>query len=562
MKKIRTLLGLMILLIVTMSLIAGSAAAQQQVGDNLLVNSGFEGGHHNQNGISEITVPNGWRMHWVDGTTFPGAYNDLPAHRPETVVWNSTGGVPVGEELLWRDGIYTLKIFKPWAPVYAAMSQEVTGLQVGRRYRLIAPVFADIVKAYEGGQKVGPDIADAGQVRLGAGLVGAAWRDETAIAYSGWWTGASVPGFYFNYQTYIYDFTAVDTNMSVWVEVRSTYPYPNNGFFMDTLGLYALDAVDNSVAPVTTVDPNAPTPTPFPTPTPRPDGAIIHVVQPNDSFWTIAIQYASALDTTPENALDIIRDINNNPAFIAVGQELIIAQPQSQLQPLATPEEEPTAVEESVEPTAEAETAVTEGDASLSVTTTEEEPQPFPTAESSEAAPAGGSETEVTTGTVCVGAFEDTSGDGSFDNGSEALLSGAALTLSRGGSTVSTYVSDGATERHCFENLEPDTYQIQFFPPADYRATTQDNGWIAVAAGSTMPVAFGAQFNPAPAQEVASVDTAVQPVDTSANTSTDTAAPVEDGGNFLTDNIGTVIIGIAVFLVILALIGVVLLRRG
>jgi hypothetical protein len=51
-------------------------------------------------------------------------------------------------------------------------------------------------------------------------------------------------------------------------------------------------------------------------------------------------------------------------------------------------------------------------------------------------------------------------------------------------------------------------------------------------------------------------------VDTSANTSTDTAAPVEDGGNFLTDNIGTVIIGIAVFLVILALIGVVLLRRG
>ena len=81
-----------------------------------------------------------------------------------------------------------------------------------------------MVKDYEGGKKVAPDITDAGQVRLGAGLTGAAWRDETAIGYSGWWTGASVPDFYFNYQTYIYDFTAVDTTMSVWIEVRSTYP--------------------------------------------------------------------------------------------------------------------------------------------------------------------------------------------------------------------------------------------------------------------------------------------------------------------------------------------------
>ena len=33
-------------------------------GPNLLTNPGFEEGHYNQDGIAEITVPNGWRMHW------------------------------------------------------------------------------------------------------------------------------------------------------------------------------------------------------------------------------------------------------------------------------------------------------------------------------------------------------------------------------------------------------------------------------------------------------------------------------------------------------------------
>ncbi len=591
MKKKRTLFVLFVMLILSMSLVIGQTAAQT-TGPNLLTNPGFEGGHYNQDGIAEITVPNGWRMHWVDGVSFPGAWDDLPANRPETVVWNSAGGIPVGEEFLWRDGAHVLKLFKSWAPMYAAISQDLTGLEVGRKYQLVAPVVADVVEDYQDGVKIAPTFKpDAGQVRLGAGPTGASFRDETAIAYSGWWTGATVPDFYYQYQVYIYEFTATQENMTIWVEVRSTYPYPNNGFFMDAIGLYALDEVDQTVASVATVDPFAPTSTPFPTPTPRPDGAIIHVVQAGDTFWVIANQYASALGVSPEEALDIIRELNNDPAFINVGQELLIAPAADGLTPVETTEdttttddtatedttdattEESTASDETTdtvedEAVTEEEVAAEETDSAESSLSVEEEAVDDDEAmeETGDTAVAQGGSTDdpqATTGVICVSAFEDVSGDGSFDSGAESLLAGAALTLSRGGATVSTYVSDGVTERHCFEELDPDTYQIQFFPPADYRATTQDNGWMAVAAGAAMPVAFGAQFNPEPeaVEEVASVATPVTEATDETTDRTGEEAPAEEG-NFFTDNLGAVIIGVAILLVLLAVVGVVLLRRG
>ena len=343
-------------------------------GQNLLNNPGFEGGHYNQDGISEITVPTGWRMYWLDNVAFAGT-EGLPAYRPETVVWDGQGGaaIPTGEEVFWRDGNFTLKIFKGWAPMYAALSQDVSGLQVGRRYRFAAPVYPDLVADYEDGKKIPPWKQDSGMVRLGASPVGAAWRDEAAIAYSGWWTAQSIPNFYLNMNVYVYDFTAVADTMTVWVEVAGREPLSNNGFFIDGLSLTALEEF-GSVG-VTQRDPNAPTPTPFPTPTPRPDGAIIHVVQPGDSFWTIAIQYASALDTTPEDALALIQERNNNPAFINEGQELIILLPDPNAPVVETTEieTEATTEESSTEETTEETTTETEVTTEETAEITEEE---------------------------------------------------------------------------------------------------------------------------------------------------------------------------------------------
>ena len=549
-KSLVMLTSILLLLIVFS---AGTIVAQTQGQENLLTNPGFEDGHYSQGGIAEITVPTGWRLHWLDDVTFPGAFNDLVAYRPESVVWNISGAPSHEVDLFWRDGIYTLKVFKSWAPMYSALSQDVSGLEVGRRYRLVAPIYVDIFEDFQGGKKVTPARRDSGQVRLGASPVGAPWRDATQIAYSGWWTGESITPFYQDYNIFVYDFTATQESMTVWIEFLSNYPHPNNGFFIDTVGLYTLDEVG---PPPATRNPNLPTATPYPTPTPRPDGAIVHIVQSGDTFWTIAVQYAPALGIPPEEALPLIREINNDPQFINVGQELLIA-PGGEPIPEETPVTEPET--ESEETTTE---AVTE-----EVSTRDEDVAAGGvdlTGDSSEtvvavASTGGGSGepelgAELSTGSVCVSAFNDINSDGVRDASNETLLADAALTLSRaGGNPIATYISDGLNEVHCFENLEPDTYQIEFFPPADYRPTTQSNGWVSVANGTSGPIPFGAQYDPV---AVAAVNT--QP---SEPLSDDVAeAPTESEG--LGIGVGTIVIGIAVLLVLLAGFGVVLLRRG
>ncbi|MEZ4517074.1 MAG: hypothetical protein R3C44_09655 [Chloroflexota bacterium] len=174
-------LGIMALVLLSSVLVlAGNAFAQEQVGPNLLTNPGFELGHHHQDGIAEITVPDGWDMHWSNNELIFGG--EWPTARPETVVWDASGGVPEGEEKFWKDGQYTFKVFKSWTPMWAALSQNVSGLEVGSKYRLVVPVYIDIFEEYKDGQKVIPVRKDTGRVRLGASPVGAAWRDENAIA--------------------------------------------------------------------------------------------------------------------------------------------------------------------------------------------------------------------------------------------------------------------------------------------------------------------------------------------------------------------------------------------
>ncbi len=290
----RTLLPLLALVVL---LVAAAAAlpARAQSGPNLLENPGFEDGHYNQDGIPQITVPNGWRMYWSNEEKIFGG--EWVTTRPETIVWNIKGSPP-GEEFFWKDGSYTMKVFNTWAPLWAAMAQDVENLQVGRKYRFSVPIYIDVFADYESGKKIPPPPEHLGQakIRLGAGPVGATWRDETAIAYSGWWTDASVNPFYQAYPVFVYDFTATQPNMTVYIEMVSAYPFPNNGFFFDTPSLVALDATGavpaqpaapagnatgtgqaaappaGQVNPVVTIVP----------PTPRPDGSIVHVVEAGD----------------------------------------------------------------------------------------------------------------------------------------------------------------------------------------------------------------------------------------------------------------------------------------
>lgn len=556
-------------------------AAQTQGQQNLLTNPGFEAGYYNQDGIAQIAVPNGWRMHWLDNATFPGAENGLPAYRPETVVWNIADAPEHEQTLFFRDGAYALKVFKSWAPMYAGLSQDVSGLQIGRRYRFVVPVFIDMIEEYDGSKKVPPSRADSGMIRLGASPVGAPWRDEGQITYSGWWTAETVQPFYQAYPVFVWDFTATQENMTLWVEMVSKYPYLNNGFFLDGLGLFTLDEVDTSVsAPAASgsgtgagsggsAPPAQPLPsaTPFPTPAPRPDGSVVHVVQTGDTFWNIAIRYAPMLDMTPEEALPAIRELNNNPAFINVGQELQIAAPGT----LAAADPAPAEAEETAAEDEEAsgEEAETEDNEEASGEEAEATVAAEPEATEAEPEATEAATDAVAANAICVSVYNDENGDGTRAGATEALQADAAVTLFHDGRTLSTYVSDGISEPYCFEDLESGTYQVQIFPPADYKATTPDNWAVAVANGVMVPVNFGTQQDQesaAPAEQVAEVagvaeDTAAagEPAATAATTN---AGLANEPGRGLFANLGVIVLGIAGVLVLLAGIGVVLLRRS
>lgn len=551
-----------ILITVTITLLPIHARAQ---GQNLLKNPGFEEGHYNQDGIVEITVPNDWRMHWSNReSNIFGGYAETA--RPETVVWNISGAPDHERDLFWKDGNFTVKIFKGWAPMWAAMSQDVGGLEVGRRYRLVAPVYIDMVAEYVRGQKVAPVDGRQGRVRLGASPVGAAWRDEANINYSGWWTGENISPFYLAYPTFIHEFTATAPEMTVWIEVASNYPHPNNGFFIDTVGLYALEDVDQAVAagggqseqPQAAgggAPSSAPPAAPLPTPTPRADGAVVHIVQSGDSFWSLAIQYAETMGLTAEEALQAIPELNNNPLVISTGMELIIVPPSEGGQAVA---DAPADANEGAGETTESESATQpdEGDSeeAADATTGESEQEASDTTDTGNSrSPIAEVLPQVSPGSICVQVFEDINGDAARAEQDESPMSDQAITLSQSGNTITTYITDGSSEMHCFENLETGTYQVQIFPTADYMVTGDDSWAVAIAEGVMIPVSFGLQL---------ASDAVAEAGEQAGESTAETSAEQQEPSSGLSNNLGMIALGGAVLLIILAGAGVYLLRRG
>jgi hypothetical protein len=365
---------------------------------------------------------------------------------------------------------------------------------------------------------------------------------------------------------FIWDFVATEPDMTIFIEMGSNYPWSNNGFFIDGVGLFALDQKDGSVssggssgggggnaaAPAGTP---LPTSTPLPTPTPRADGSIVHIVGTGDTFWSIAIQYAPALGLSAEEALPVIMELNNNPAFISAGQELLIKEP------------DPNAVAGAASADTEAapEDETTEGDGEAIVVEGEAPAEATATPEASDE-PAEETAVESTSGGVCLQVYEDINGNELYDN-DEPLLADAAVTLFRTGNTVTTYITDGVSEPHCIDNLEGGAYEIQVFPPANYHPTTPATWALAITNGVMVPVAFGVQEGAAEeaaaetpdAIASAEEDTAV--TDPDAETTTEEANTSSNSGGIMA-NIGLVVLGIAVVLVLLAGAGVVLLRRA
>jgi hypothetical protein len=210
------------------------SGSDPQEDQNLLTNPSFEG---RWSDIYTGQLPRGWKILWLDGERFPGAADIALA--PETIVGQRSRTPESERDLFFRDGTQHLKVFKGFAPMYAAVAQDVSGLDEGRMYRLIAPIYVDMY-AWEG-RKVAAG-GESGRVRLGAAPHGAAWRDEEAINYSQWWDGRNTSGFFLRYTEFTFDFEATQADMTIYVELVGIYGLTNNGFFLDDMALYPLGA--------------------------------------------------------------------------------------------------------------------------------------------------------------------------------------------------------------------------------------------------------------------------------------------------------------------------------
>jgi len=222
---------------------------------NLLKNPNFDQGHHHQDNIAEIVVPNDWHIFWIDKEVFKGASD--PAYRPESVVWNIKDAPEHERPLFFLAGNYCWKVFKASAPMYCAATQVVSGLTPGAKYRFNAQVFPDIVTGYSGGGKRRPTDIWAAESRAGWSAPGTPWprAEDGDVNWSKWFNKNNRNFVFGEYNNIFVEFTApASGQVRVWVECKAKWGHENN-WFMDAFTLERVDGAAGPMPPSTPMPP-------------------------------------------------------------------------------------------------------------------------------------------------------------------------------------------------------------------------------------------------------------------------------------------------------------------
>jgi LysM repeat protein len=279
----------------------------------------------------------------------------------------------------------------------------------------------------------------------------------------------------------VYEFVATEPEMRVFVELWTKWGLDNNGFFLDSLGLYPQEMehtpTPTPLPPPPTATPG-PSPTPLPTPTPRPDGAIVHIVEPGDTLFGIAYTY--------DVPVDQLRELNAGSLgpndLLSVGQAVVISVPENAPTPTPLPQT-PTATP-GVQPTASPEP--------------EGESDPGEGSEGGEGS--GGAEGGNSEGGaggnpggayICVASFHDRNGDTFRDPETEELLPNTEFKIANASGVVEQYTTDGVSEPYCFNELEPGSYRVIQSAPPGYEPNGLPEQNVALAEGTGFEFQFG-----------------------------------------------------------------------
>jgi LysM repeat protein len=477
-KVIVALTAAVVLILAPALVIAGPQVAPvtQGTGPELLTNPGFEGPMWFKSQccgddglpINEVQVAEGWKAWWVQ---IPSSAIEKPVNcegskdygcywmRPEFV-----DSARTMDAKRIHSGNNSQKYFSFGRMHEAGMYQQVTGIISGTQLHFSVYMMAWM--CVDTGQCKGGAVSDQPttmHLRVGIDPRGGTNPFSPDIVWSrevdtfDRWTQFSI------------DAIAQSDKATVFTHSRPEWGWArlNNDVYMDDASLTAVGTpqpTPTGQSGQTSVPAQAqPQPQPqvasFVVRTQqglRPDGSQVHTVQSGDTLFGIALAYGVTVD-------DVVQ-LNRISAgtLLQIGQELIVKGPTNPPTPTAA-----------AKPT----TAPQPGNT----------PQPTavaaaPAAQAAAAAPGG----------LCVQAFNDRDGKGTYDSSKE-LVANIKFTVLAGADQAATYTTTGADEPHCFQGLAPRAYTVRVESPKGYIATTDEQIGVALAAGQTANISFGTQ---------------------------------------------------------------------
>jgi LysM repeat protein len=438
---------------------------RQEVGTNLLTNPGFEGiGLSQTNGkpnygnwtratfngaeYGEIFTPEGWVTWWQEGDF----------KRPECKVIPNEPPFNSDPERVYQ-GYYSGMCFTFFGKQNAGYYQQVSNIPPNSVVE--ASFYAHAWSCNEDSPPRSCGDPHAFYFQVGIDPNGGTDPFASSIAWS---------GRYYHYDDYglvgpVQATVGESGVATMFMRAYGKWPNKHNDAYMDSP---TLKLVSQGETATPTSPPPPPTsdvpPTPRYTATPLPSGAIVHTVVSGDTLFGLALEYDVPLEQIYE-----LNDLGPND-LLTIGQEIVIAVGD---EPLASPTATPTP-------------APVEG-------TTEPTPTTAPTQEGNGGegggAPAAPPADEAK---LCVLAYYDANNDMFRQpDAGEMPLPNAQITLVGTSGPLPTYTTDGISEPHCFEGLEPGTYVLRHAPPPGYKLTDTGQWNLMLDGGETREMTLG-----------------------------------------------------------------------
>jgi hypothetical protein len=182
----------------------------------------------------------------------------------------------------------------------------------------------------------------------------------------------------------------------------------------------------------------------LPTPTAQPDGRIIYIAQPGDSWWIISVKTGVA-----ESQLYLLNNTSPDDV-VQEGQQIL----------LGVVTETPAPPASQITPTPNILTPAVKG-----------------------------------YGQVCVALFNDQNGNSVREEGEPLIAEGAISLVDQTGQINQTEKTSGGVDAVCFNELPEGDYNVSVAVPDGYNPTTSLNSPLKLLAGEVSTMNFGAQLN-------------------------------------------------------------------